>query len=96
MLSRELTNSVFTNVAIGVSLTCSHWCKTPQYSPPVFLLRLGKCEITQTGLGKCEFAQKNCLSLPKTANNLPKCSQKFAPNNKNFAQMQAKVRPNFT
>ena len=65
MLSRELTNPVFTNVTLGVSLTYSHWRKTPQYSPPVFPLRLGKCE----------FAQKNCLSLLKTANNLPKCPQ---------------------
>ena len=24
---------------------------------------------------KCEFAQTNCLSLPKTAKNLPKCPQ---------------------
>ena len=75
MLSRELTNSVFTNIALGVSLIYSHWLKTSQYSPPVFPLRLGKGEITQTGLGKCKFAQKNCLSLPKTANNLPKCPQ---------------------
>ena len=75
MLSRELTNPVFTNVAFGVSLTYNHWRKIPQYSQPAFPLRLGKCEIAQTGLGKCEFAQKNCLSLPKTANNLPKCPQ---------------------
>ena len=73
-LSRELSNTALTNVAFGVSLTYSHWRKTPQYPQPVFPLRLGKCEIAQTGLDKSEFL-KNCLSLPKTASNLPKCPQ---------------------
>ena len=73
MLSRKLANPVFTNVAFSVSHTFSHWRKIQKYSQPVFPPLLGKCEIAQTGLNKCEFAQKNCLSLPKTANNLPKC-----------------------
>ena len=85
MLSRELTNPVFTNVTLGVSPTYNHWRKTPQYLLPVFPLRLGKCEITQTGLGKCEFAQ-NCkqlaqmslMNLPQITRTLPKRRQKFA------------------
>ena len=36
---------------------------------------LGKCEIAQTGLDKCEFTQKNYLSLPKTEKNLRKITK---------------------
>ena len=38
-----------------------------------FKIWVSKCEISQIGLDKCEFAQNICLSLPKTANNLPEC-----------------------
>ena len=58
MLSRKLTNPVFTNVAFGVGLNSATGVRPPQYSKPVFPLRLSKCEITQTVLDKREFAQK--------------------------------------
>ena len=79
MLSRELTNFVFANVAFGVSLTLVTGVRPHDTRSQYFLLRLGKCEIAQIGLGKCELAQKNCLILPKTANNCPNVLNKYLP-----------------
>ena len=43
--------------------------------------------LVQTGFDKCEFAQKNCLSLPKSVENMLKRRQSFAQSLHKFVQL---------